>query len=109
MSQLATTKVLVRWTVSLSLLALTLLGCGPSAEADGPEAPVAETEPAAEVEYEPAYPEEVSSEELSEADTAQAEASHDSDDGHSHGLGTHTHDEDDEEHEHEDGEDDHEH
>jgi len=56
------------------------------------EAPTAETEPpppdaSSEVSYEPAYPEDVSSEGLSEDDVAQQET-------HSHGGEEHSHDED---------------
>ncbi len=67
----------------------------PAEDATPPDA----TTPAGEVTYEPAYPADVSSEGLSEEDTAQQEGSE-----HSHGGATHTHGEDesqaDDEHEH---------
>lgn len=82
-------------------LAFTGLACG-SAEAPPPDAAAPPSDPpppAAEagaggVTYEPAYPEEVSSEGLSEGDVAQQEASHSqgADEEHSHGGDEHTHD-----------------
>lgn len=73
------------------LLAGALAACAgepPSPAADAPDASTqgasAVEEP--EVDYEPAYPEEVSSEDLSEADAAQQEThSHDDGTTHSHG------------------------
>ena len=86
----------------LSLFALGSLACQRTAsdEASTPtpepatasdSSPMAESEPA--IEYEPAYPTDVSSEALSEGDVAQQEAehSHDGGDEHSHEDESHEH------------------
>ena len=96
----------------LSLLVLTSLACQqPASDETATPAPApaatseahsaTETEPA--VEYEPAYPTDVSSEELSESDVAQQET-------HSHGEGKeHSHDEGDHEGGEEEADDGHQH
>lgn len=90
---------MTRTMLLLSLLVLTSLACQqPASEETVHPAPAgtsdpnaaAETEPA--VEYEPAYPSDVSSEELSESDVAQQEThSHGEGEEHSHGEGDHEH------------------
>lgn len=80
-------------------LAWTLGACAGEAPDHTPDAASEEAEaaPGPEVEYEPAYPEEVSPEGLSEADEAQQET-------HTHGGTTHSHGDDEgDEHEHDDG------
>jgi hypothetical protein len=88
---------------ALAVLLLGSVACGGGAATprDQPDATPAATgtspEPAGEgtVAYEPAYPEEVSTEELSAADVDQQEA------GHAHGEGAgHDHDPDDHGHDH---------
>ena len=92
-------------TLACAALLLPLGACGgdtaePSAEEPAAGA-AAETSPApaaGEVEYEPAYPEEVSAEGLAESDAAQQE------EAHAHGDETHVHEgAGDEEHDHGDG------
>ncbi|HVS16147.1 MAG TPA: hypothetical protein VMV46_19695 [Thermoanaerobaculia bacterium] len=97
---------------SLTLLAplalAVLLASGCSAPAGSEEAPgeeaTATTEAAADdtgaVEYQPAFPEEVSADPLTEGDVEQQESA--GGDDHSHGADTHTHDEG-PDHEHGDG------
>lgn len=78
----------------LSLLALTFLACQqPASEetttpAPEPAAAASDSSPAVEteagVEYEPAYPTDVSAEELSEDDVAQQETTHAHDGGEEH-------------------------
>lgn len=98
---------------ALAVLLVLAVACGGTAEApDGAAAEPAATESstadapagdAGEVSYEPAYPEEVSEEGLSEEDTAvQGSAAHDpGDDSHEHGEDSHEHgDEDGHGHEH---------
>lgn len=91
-----------------AVLALAILAIGPILTGCAEEAPetAGETAPAApgtaepaagEVTYEPAYPEEVSEEGLSETDTLQQDEH-----GHEHAEGSHAHGED-EHHEHEHG------
>ena len=103
---------MIKSTLLLGLLVLTSPAChrtvhdetthtAPEPTAASDDSPTAETEPA--VEFEPAYPADVSSEELSEADVAQQET-------HSHGDGEeHSHAEGDPEHGEEEGQDDHQH
>ena len=64
-------------------------------EGDAPEA-------SEEVAYEPAYPDDVSTEGLSEEDQEQQEAQHSHGDGeeHSHGDGSHSHDSEPDDHAH---------
>lgn len=93
---------------ALTLLALSTVACGGGPAEESPTGePADAAETASEVEYEPAYPEEVSDEELSEEDAQQQathahgegeEHAHGDDEGHMHG--------DDEGHMH-DGDDDH--
>lgn len=102
---------MIRTALLLSIVALTSLACQQPAD-DATDAPASEptasdssseAEPA--VEYEPAYPTDVSSEELSQDDVAQQEATHSHDGGeeHSHDEGDHDHGDGDD-HDH-DGED----
>ena len=105
-----TRTALTRFIVVLAIGALCF-ACSPSPEPEPPPAaPIAteeatpeateEATPAAdEVAFEPAYPEDVSTEELTEADVAQQDA--DPGGEHSHG--------DDADHTHDDGNDDHQH
>ena len=97
--------------ISLLVLCLGLGACGeaetsPRTESTRSPGPAPETEASEEsVTYVPAYPEDVSSEDLSEDDVEQQQSTHShGGDEHSHGDETHTHD-DEEEH---DG-DDHDH
>ncbi len=86
--------------VTILLLVTLSLGCGgaePSSREGGDEQMLqneAAAEAAAEaVEYEPAYPAEVSGEGLSEEDVAQQQTGHSHDGGeHSHGPDGHSHD-----------------
>lgn len=97
-------------------LGLFLVGAFAGACAGGDDPPAddaqateeAPAETAAGVEYEPAYPEDVSADSLSEEDAAQQEAhthadgtshSHGEEDDHDHGDGEHSHDGD-EDHDH---------
>ena len=73
-----------QWISALALAAALVLGACGAEEAPEAEAPVATG--AAEVEYEAAYPEEVSEEGLTPGDVEQQEEA-----GHSHGDDTHTH------------------
>lgn len=75
---------------------LTVACGGPASEPVEPEpAATKETEAASETTYEPAYPEDVSSEELSDEDRSQQEgAAHTHDDGTTHGDHDHGDDED---------------
>jgi len=92
---------MTKTTLSLSLLVLTALACQqpasdetatPAPEPAATSAPNAATETEPAVEYEPAYPTDVSNEELSESDIAQQETpSHGEGDEHSHGEGGHEH------------------
>ena len=95
--------------LSASLLALAITSCQSTepespAPANTPEAAESPTEtsapePSDGVAYEPAYPADVSSEDLSEQDVDQQGAGHEpGDDDHSHDDGSHSHD-DEEEHE----------
>ncbi|MDY7094819.1 MAG: hypothetical protein SX243_17745 [Acidobacteriota bacterium] len=106
-------------SILLTLFIVTT-GCGPGAPSEAPaaeagtaadsDAPEAEDAVAGEeVQFEPAYPEDVSSEGLSEEDMAQQEAGHSHSEGgdhegdHSHGEEDHSHGEDEENHDHDDG------
>lgn len=108
----------VAFVVAFSLLLLTACGGDVERTADDPVAAEtsgdaagdAATDASEEVTYEPAYPEDVSPEGLSEEDAAQQQQVH------SHGGEPHAHDEEEEHgehgddgHEHEDGADDHPH
>ena len=102
----ACTPALGAWlaVAALALGGLALAGCGAD-DAATAEAPAAEAEeaaggaPADDVDYEPAYPEEVSGEGLTTEDVSQQE-------GHGHGAGEHARDEGEEGHDHdEDGHD----
>lgn len=96
------------------LLALLSLACGPPASApdtEDSEPPAAaathdgsESNTPAEVTFEPAYPTDVSTEELDADDTAQQQTHSHGDGEHSHGEGEHSHDD-----EHSHGEDEHSH
>jgi hypothetical protein len=93
---------IARYALALTVVASLTLACDPAA----PEPAPAETasEPDA-VEYEPAYPDEVSDEELSAADTdQQMEHTHLDGTSHSHGAED-DHDHGDGDHDHGDGED----
>jgi hypothetical protein len=96
---------------AFSAFVAVLSGCGgaaePAAEAPAAEPATVEEEGAGAAEsatsYEPAFPEEVSGEELSEDDTQQQEAAHSHDDGepHEHEAGEengHSHDDGDHQH-----------
>lgn len=94
--------------LSILLLFLGLTACGAPPETTGEPASAADTPPPAvsdeaAVTYEPAYPEDVSQEGLTDADTTQQET-HGHDDGteHSHAEGDHSHD-DEAEQNHDDG------
>lgn len=91
------------------VIATLLVGCSrPSGSQSEPDEAVAPASAGAAqddaaVEYQPAFPEEVSEAPLEEADVEQQEAAHSHGEGaHSHGEDTHTHD-DDSDHEHGDG------
>lgn len=106
----ASTSLKTLYSIALALaLVIGLAACGskaseghdaaaldtesPAAKAGTPEVPEAET-PEAEVTFEPAYPEEVSEEGLSETDTDQQKEEHSHGDGapHTHGEeGDHSH------------------
>ena len=79
-----------------TLIAVALLSScqGTTAdESDAASSPAAESD--AQVEYEPAYPTDVSAEGLSEDDVSQHEAAHShGEEEHTHGEDSHTHDED---------------
>lgn len=77
-------------TVLLAAAVILLVACG----GGEPAAREPEPENGGAVTYEPAYPEEVSAEGLSDEDAAQQENAHDHDGGagHEHGEGAHSHD-----------------
>lgn len=100
-----------RFPFALLLAATLLAGCAGDEAANAPDAAGADSPAAAEsVEYEPAFPEEVSSEGLTESDSAQQEThTHADGETHSHAEGEeHEHDGSEGEHAHDGGED-HEH
>lgn len=92
---------------ALLLATALVVGCAGDASDSAGEDPPAPAESADGVEYEPAFPEEVSSEGLTEGDAAQQEAhTHADGETHSHGEGEeHAHDGDDGDHAHDGGED----
>lgn len=94
---------------SLAFVVLALVACGAGSDAGGDEEPAADTmhedamheaaesdemhsgDETPEVEYEPAYPDEVSDEELDETDLHHQ---HEAGEDHPHGENGHAHDED---------------
>ena len=105
--------------ILFTLSVLVVFGCASACGGGQPGNSESSTEPTAEVQappagagenhdettYEPAYPDDVSSEGLTDSDTGQQEASHSHSDGDEHTHedgGTHSHDEGDE-HSHDEG------
>lgn len=79
--------------------------CGPGAPSEELSAEPSASATKVEVRFEPAYPEEVSSEGLTAEDVAQQEAghSHSGDGVHAHEEAGHSHEEVEDHHEHDDG------
>lgn len=105
-------RTLTPWlaAVALGLAGVALAGCGAD-DGAGADAPAASAvEATGDVEFEPAFPEEVSSEGLTTEDVRQQEAAHGhGDEAHAHDDEGDAHAHDDEDHAHDGEEEDHDH
>jgi hypothetical protein len=98
-----TDSISLAFLAALALGALLALGCSAPAGSEQAPSEAAGTDTDA-VAYEPAFPEEVSAEPLTDDDVQQQESAHGDD--HAHGEDSHTHEkgtDEDSDHEHSDG------